>query len=206
MMLADLLNHLASSDDTLAEAAARRLIELPEEAQPALLAALQTWLESASTDLRWWAVRALAELPISQTHSLLVQMLNDPDPPVRQCAALGLRTQLKRTSDRVSAPNTLERIVPALLRSLDDPDPMTARLAGDALAAIGSEAVPQLVGALEQGRPETRLLAVRALAEIGDPRAIPALFEALDQDSLLMEYWANEGLERMGVGMTYFFP
>jgi HEAT repeat protein len=48
--------------------------------------------------------------------------------------------------------------------------------------------------------------AMRALALIGDQRSIPLLFEALDSDSMLMEYWANEGLERMGVGMIFYKP
>jgi hypothetical protein len=44
------------------------------------------------------------------------------------------------------------------------------------------------------------------LAQIGDPRSIPALFTALDEDSALMEYWASEGLEKMGVGIVFFEP
>jgi len=51
-----------------------------------------------------------------------------------------------------------------------------------------------------------RLEAARALALIADQRAIPSLFQALDGESALLEYWANEGLERMGVGMAFFIP
>jgi HEAT repeat protein len=58
---------------------------------------------------------------------------------------------------------------------------------------------------MESGSHIARLEAARALASIGDTRAIPALFDALD-DSALLEYWANEGLERMGVGMCFFSP
>jgi NADPH-dependent ferric siderophore reductase len=47
---------------------------------------------------------------------------------------------------------------------------------------------------------------MRVLALVGDKSSIPALFEALDSDSMLIEYWANEGLERMGVGMVFFKP
>jgi hypothetical protein len=39
---------------------------------------------------------------------------------------------------------------------------------------------------------------------IGDTRAVPGLFEALE-GSALQEYWAEEGLERMGVGMVLIF-
>jgi HEAT repeat protein len=79
-------------------------------------------------------------------------------------------------------------------------------LAGDALVAIGSPAVPALLEVLQAGVHPARLEAVRALARIGDERAIPALFTALDDSSALIEYWANEGLERMGVGMVFYRP
>ncbi len=72
--------------------------------------------------------------------------------------------------------------------------------------AIGEPAVPQLLELLDRSDHAVRLLLVRILAEIGDQRAIPALLAALDEDSLLMEYWANEGLEKMGVGMSVLFP
>ena len=52
----------------------------------------------------------------------------------------------------------------------------------------------------------TRLEAARALSEIGDTRAIPVLFKALEEGSVVLEYWASEGLEKMGVGMTFFEP
>jgi HEAT repeat protein len=54
--------------------------------------------------------------------------------------------------------------------------------------------------------PAARIQAARALALIGDTRAIPELFNALDGDSALLEYWAGEGLEKMGVGMVFFTP
>jgi HEAT repeat protein len=89
---------------------------------------------------------------------------------------------------------------------LSDEDALTRRLAGDALAAIGSQTVPLLLDAMQNGEHIVRLEAVRALAKIGDESAIPALFEALDDRSALIEYWANEGLEKMGVGMVFYKP
>jgi len=93
-----------------------------------------------------------------------------------------------------------------LLLLLSDEDALTRRLAGDALVAIGSQVIPQLLDAMQNGEHITRLEAVRALAKIGDERAIPTLFEALDDNSALIEYWASEGLEKMGVGMVFFKP
>jgi HEAT repeat protein len=51
-----------------------------------------------------------------------------------------------------------------------------------------------------------RLEAARALALIGDSRAIPVLFEALDDQSAYVGFWSDEGLDRMGVGMVFFKP
>ncbi len=89
---------------------------------------------------------------------------------------------------------------------LADEDALTRRLAGDALVAIGSQIVPQLLDVMQNGEHVARLEATRALAKIGDECAIPALFEALDDGSALIEYWASEGLEKMGVGMVFYKP
>jgi HEAT repeat protein len=206
LVLEDILNDLTSGDDSLAETAVQNLAQLPGEEQLAAIAVLSERLASVEVDQRWWAARALAELPFSLTHNLLMEALEDPDPSVRQCAALGLRAQIKRTPGWNPEPGTLEAIRLRLFEGLKDPDPLAARLAADALAAIGEPVVAQLLELLNNSDQAVRLLLVRSLAEIGDQRAIPAFLAALDEDSLLMEYWANEGLEKMGVGMRYFFP
>jgi HEAT repeat protein len=92
------------------------------------------------------------------------------------------------------------------VKALSDCDRLVAGLAADALAEIGEAAVPALIDVVQDGSHPARLEAVRALAAIGDPRAIPVLFAALDSDSALMEYWANQGLEHLGVGMVFFEP
>jgi HEAT repeat protein len=51
-----------------------------------------------------------------------------------------------------------------------------------------------------------RVNLARALALIGDTAAIPALFRALDDESAIVAHWADEGLERLGVGQVYFRP
>jgi HEAT repeat protein len=188
------LNDLASGDDLRAEAAAQRLALLPPKEAGEAAAALENLLSSSETDRRWWAARALAILPHPRAPEMLVSALSDPAAAVRQCAALGLRLR----------PH--EAAVQPLVAALSDDDHLVAELACDALASIGEAAVPALLQVLQAGSRPARLEAVRALAAIGDPRAIPALFAALDEDSALMEYWANEGLERMGVGFLFFKP
>jgi HEAT repeat protein len=189
----DLLAALNSGDEGRSEAAAIELAALPDARQPEALSALRELLVAPDADHRWWAARALAALPGVEITPLLLQALADDDSSVRQCAALGLRQR----------PDS--RAIAGLARALDDPDSLARRLVGEALQAVGSEAVPALLEVMAGRSHSARLEAARALATIGDTRAVPALFEALD-DSALLEYWANEGLERMGVGTVYFLP
>jgi HEAT repeat protein len=189
-----LLAALAGGDEA-AEAAVRTLAALaPAESA----AAFERLAESAAwpdPERRWWAVRAMAALAHIDPLPALIAALRDPDAAIRQCAALGVRMR----------PDL--RAVAALITCLADSDALTARLAADALVAIGPEAAPTLIEALSGNdlQPAARLGALRALAAIGDTRAIPALFAALD-GSTLEEYWASQGLERMGVGMSFFKP
>lgn len=186
----DLLDELSCGEDERAEAALSHLAAWgPEAVEP-----LQARLLNPEPEVRWWAVRGLAEVHDERVPELLVSALADPDRGVRWCAGLALRE------------HPSEKAAPALVRMLSDEDALTRRLAGDALVAIGSQVVPLLLDAMQVGEHVVRLEIVRALARIGDERAIPALFEALDNSSALIEYWASEGLEKMGVGMVFYKP
>ncbi len=185
-----LLAQLCSGEDEQAEAAALALAHFGEQAMDPLLALAR----AEDSDQRWWALRALALIPSPKSQATLIQALSDPDLYVRQCAALGLRHQPTFNA------------VPALLQALASPDKLLSRLAADALIAIGHQAVPDLILTVKNGNPTARLEAVRALAVIGDPRAIPVLYGVLSEESTFMEYWATEGLDRMGVGITYVTP
>jgi HEAT repeat protein len=187
---------LASGDDRRAEAAALELVALGEAALPALLRFFNENQSNApqQVDCRWWALRVLAEIQSPAAREALLQGVEDPNHRLRQCALLGLRLQ----------PD--ERLLSRAPSLLADRDALTASLAGDALIALGTQATPALVKTLQDAPQSARLQAIRALARIQDPRSIPVLFKALDEDSALVEYWASEGLERMGVGMTFFKP
>jgi HEAT repeat protein len=196
---AALLADLSSGDEARLEAAVARITGLSIEDARALYPELQKTLAAPNADRRWWAARALAALPGQSVTPELLQALADPEPAVRQCAALGLRLR------------TDPQAIPALIAALSDPDALTAQLAGDALAAAGAEAVPALLAAFQPENPAganaaARIGAVRALAAIGDHRSIPALFAALDDPSQIIVHWAEVGLERMGVGMSFFKP
>ena len=187
---ASLLIQLTSGDDQRAEAAALALADLGEK----ILPTLRSLLLSPNPEVRWWATRALAELDTPLVVPLLIKSLQDVAIPVRQCAALALSY---RPHDSA---------VTYLVAVLNEPDRLLAHLAAVALIANGAAAVPALLEVIQSGPQAARLEAVRALALIGDHRTIPVLFEALDDDSAMVEYWADEGLQRMGVGMTFFRP
>jgi HEAT repeat protein len=190
----DLLNDLISGDEARAEAAVPALIDLDEEALPALL----DLTHSSDSDHRWWALRVLAQSAspsgTSRRTEWLVPFLNDPAPEVRQCAALGLATKPDESATQ------------PLIRALSDEDSMVGSLAANALVKIGGAAVPSLIEVVKGGIQWARIHALRALAEIHDQRAIPVMMKVMEEDSALLQHWAKEGLERLGLDMVYIRP
>ena len=190
-----LLANLTSGDEALAETAMNELVARGEEVFPAL----EALLESPNADHRWWALSVLAQIEGADINWMLAG-LNDKSAEVRQCAALGLSGH----------PN--HKAVPALIKSLYDSDSMVSTLSSNALAQIGESALFPLLAVLEKKKPEesiqekaARLGAMRALATIADPRAIPAMMTALEEDdSIFMKYWAEVGLKELGQEMVYF--
>lgn len=185
-----LLAELTSGDDLRAETALLDLARLGDEALPGLL----SLLESTNPDHRWWATTALSAIDHPQARAAMCQALNDTDAGVRQCAALGLRQQ------------PASQALPALIDALGEADTLLARLASDALTALGSDAVSPLTIAMRSEDLQVRVLAARALAGIDDPATVPPLFAALDDPSPLVVFWAEQGLEHQGVGMVFFRP
>lgn len=188
--LEQLLADLTSGQDARAEAAVPALTVHGQSAVQALIE-LTT---SPIADYRWWAVRALAVFPHQQASQQLVLALEDKDSSVRQAAALGLKIQPTTAATK------------ALIGQLNSKDQLLARLASDALAAIGSEAVAALSQAADDENPRIRIQAVRALALMEEPEAIAPLFQSIDDPSSMVTYWAEEGLDRLGIGMAFFNP
>lgn len=187
--LRTLLAELTCGDDVRAEIAVSELAGRGAE----ILLSMKALLDSPEVDARWWAIRTLAQMADPPSDWLIVA-LADPASEVRQCATLALCHHPDGNA------------IPSLVRLLADPEPVSAELAANALTAIGGDALPALVEALEKGPHKARVEAVRALAAIRDPRAIPSLMAALEEDSLSMQFWAEEGLERLGLGMVYLKP
>ena len=185
----DLLAELTSGDDIRAENSIPALTELGMAVMPALL----DLTHAAEVDTRWWAVRALAASPHTRTEDLL-PLLSDSAPEVRAAAALAL----------CNHPN--ENAVDALIKALADEDPLTAGLAGNALVKIGSPSVPSLLEVMKEAPTGIQILALRALCDIRDHRAIPVMLKSLSDESAVLQYWAREGLERLGLNMVYIKP
>lgn len=188
--LQDLLNDLTSGDEERAENAVPLLVELGEDAIPALL----DLTHSPDMDSRWWALRTLAQSPHCRTEWLVPFLEADPAPEVRQCAALGLAG---RPDESATQP---------LVHALSDADGMVGSLAATALVKIGGAAVPSLIEMVKTGKQSARIHALRALAEIKDHRAIPIMMKVMEEDSSLLQHWAKEGLDRLGLDMIYIKP
>lgn len=187
--MTDPLVELTSGDDERAEKAIPAIVELGAAAIPALL----DLTRSGNLDTCWWAVRALAASPHTRT-SDLVPFLSNSNPEIRAAAALGLSHH-----PGVDA-------IPALIETLKDSDPLTAGLAANALVKLGKDAVPNLIEAADEGQMNVRILALRALSEIRDHRAIPVMMKCIQENSAVLGYWAQLGLERLGLDMVYMKP
>jgi HEAT repeat protein len=187
--LQELLNDLTSGNEARAEGAVPALIELGDEAIPAL----RDLTRSANVDHRWWALRVLAQSPQSEA-AWLVPFLGDPAREVRQCAALGLA--IKPDEDAI----------PSLVRALSDEDSIVNSLAVNAMIKIGKPAVPALIEVVQTSAQSARIHALRALAELRDHRAIPIMMKVMEEDSVLLQHWAKEGLDRLGLDMVYIKP
>jgi HEAT repeat protein len=184
-----LLADLTSGDEQRAEAA----VPLLAQVGPALLPALAPLLASDVTDHRWWAVRVVGQMSASPAEPL-IHALHDPSAEVRAAAALGLST------------HPAEAAALALAELLMDPDSIVGILAVNALIAVGKPAVPVLLDAYARLDQRGRIQCMRALADIRDHRAIRLMMTAIEEESAMLRFWAEQGLERLGLNMVYIKP
>ena len=185
----ELLADLISGDDERAERSIPAITNMGLAAIPPLL----DLIRSEDTDVRWWAVRALAASPHTRTVDL-IPLLSDSAPEVRAATALAL------------CHHPHEDAVGALVHALADEVPLTAGLAGNALVKIGSPSVPTLLKVMEEAPTGIRIVVLRTLSAIRDHRAIPVMMKCLGEESAFLQYWAQEGLERLGLDMVYMKP
>lgn len=186
-----LLDDLTSGDDARAEKSITSLIELGE----AVIQPLVDLTRSSDANIRFWAVRALSASPHVLT-SHLIPLLNDSMADVRAAAALAI----------MNHPH--EDALEALIQTLYDGDSLTASLAGNALVKIGASATAPLLTVMQEAKTSVRITAIRALAEIKDHRAIPIMMKCLndENESAVIQYWAVQGLNKLGLDMVYINP
>ena len=190
-MIEQLLDRLNGSDDGDCEASAVALGIMGETALPQLKALLV----DGTPDARFWAVRALWVMDTPAAIQTMVGVLDDPDEMVRSGAALAL--------GELKAEIAVER----LARLMHEEQGSAGDHAADALSKIGKPAARVLFETLDDTRALVRIRAARALVPIKSHDAIPAIFQALDDDSYLVRHYAQEALSRMGIGqMVYFRP
>jgi HEAT repeat protein len=185
----ELLADLTSGNDERAERSIPEITNLGLAAIPSLLELTR----SEDSDIRWWAIRALAASPHTRTVDL-IPLLSDSAPEVRAATALAL------------CHHPHEDAVTALIRALSDDDALTAGLAGNALVKIGSPSVPALLKVMNEAPTGIRIVVLRTLSAIRDHRAIPVMMKCLGEESAFLQYWAQEGLERLGLDMVYMKP
>lgn len=189
-LISGLISALTSGDDQQAENAVPDLHQLGEPALQAIL----NLVDQPNPDHRWWAVRVLSGFDSILAIEGLCRSLSDPDLSIRQCAALGLRH------------NPSPQAILPLSNALDGSDRLFTRLVGDALASCGKLAIPALERCLNSDNPATRGEAARALALMELPETIPILYAAAEDPSTIVQYWIEEGFNRLGIGMVFFNP
>jgi HEAT repeat protein len=187
----ELLADLTSGDDGRAEKAIPPLVELGKVAIGPLLELTR----SQNEDTRWWAIRALSASPDTQAADL-IPLLNDSSPSVRAAAVLAIMNHPSEEATEV------------LIKALYDEDSLTANLASNALVKIGHSTTLSLLKVMEEATTNVRILAIRALVEIKDHRAIPMMMKCLnnENESAVIQYWAVQGLDKLGLDMVYITP
>ena len=189
-----LVDALLSGDDERAEQTIPAIALADAEE---VVSALERRLTRVSPDERWWVARALAAIPTARSVDILARLMDDPHSDVRACAAMALG-ELHAIAGTECAE--------ALAAHLDDENAHVAEICAVSLGRVGVLAVPVLLTRLQAGNALQRIRAAKALVPIESHEAIPALIAALDDESAVVTHYAEEALERMGVGMVLVKP
>lgn len=186
----------AAGDDERAEALCQHL-------SPAAEQILLPLIHSDHVDLRWWAVRALAQCGTSAAVEPLVSALADDDPSVRAVATRVLSHLHARL------PATVTPHLARIAQRLADPDGLVRQSAVDALALCGDPAVPVLEAILDKTvtaeidaslhNEGARTRAAQALHKIATMRTAPVLYRHLEDANHLVRTHAYEALDEMGL-------
>ncbi|MEZ4708585.1 MAG: HEAT repeat domain-containing protein [Caldilineaceae bacterium] len=177
---------VAAGDDDDAEALCQQLTAADEPKLIGLIA-------DADLDMRWWALRALAQCGTAQSVAAIAVVLAAPQPELRQVATLTLGHIFQ------SAPERVSRQLPTLATLLRDEDGMVRQAAMMALSMCGDDAVAVLAEILAGSHQGARTRAAQALRRIGSMGAAAVLYRHLEDPNHLVRTHAYEALDEMGL-------
>jgi HEAT repeat protein len=163
--------------------------------------------QTGDTNVRWWAIRALAaiaarptagaEPPVSTLlNRAALAALDDPDPSLRAVAALALAEGIRA---KPAGETTASTLLTNLAQHLGDEDGFVRQAAADALAQCGDTAIPALGSILAGTHEGARARAAYALRKIATYKAAALLFPLLNDPHPLVRAYAQEGLDDMGL-------
>ncbi|TKS60487.1 MAG: hypothetical protein EWM72_01381 [Nitrospira sp.] len=171
-----LITLLGDTDASIRLTAAEALGKIGDQkAEQYLLRAIH----DVDPTVREAAARSVGQLPAVGVGAgtELVELLRDPDIPVRRAAAQAL-----------GAVEGMPTLASALAGLLTSPDPTVRQAAGHALLLVDVDA-REAFAALSKGTtdadPAVRQWTVAALGESGDARAVPVLLDRLRHDSVI---------------------
>ena len=179
--------------------ASEALVAMGSEAIDALIQGVS----DENPQVREMSAWTLSEIgtPAARVVPVLISTLADPDENIRVVGSVALQNlgepavpylieALKAESAEIrlnaayalgEIGTPLDTILPALIRTLTDPEWNVRRLVVRALVTIGSPAVTSLIQALNSDNPDLRRMAERALSDIGTPEARRAIADAKRQ-------------------------
>ena len=194
-----LVAQFGATEATSRTEASKALVAMGAEAIDALIRGVS----DENPQVREMSAWTLSEIgtPAARVVPVLISTLADPDENIRVVGSVALQNlgepavpylidALKAESaeirlnaayalGEISTP--LDTILPALIRTLTDPEWNVRRLVVRALVTIGSPAVTPLIQALNSDDPDLRRMAERALSDIGTPEARRAIADAKRQ-------------------------
>lgn len=190
--LQTLLAAIRANDD---EATEQVVTSYTVESAPALNDILALF-DAEDADQRWWAVRtAAAVAPLTEGGAIKLETplrdrLHDSDPSVRCAAALA------------AGHLQLAGLVDELACALGDERGWVRSSAADALALLGEPAVPALLKVLAGPEQGARTRAAYALSKIRTMEVANAFYHYLQDDNQLVQTYAYDTLEQMGLLQT----
>lgn len=168
-----LISSFEDSDSDVRNAALDAVVKIGNSSIPFLIEVLG----HSDRFVRQLAVNALGRLGAESAGPQIIELLGDPDVEVQAAAALALG-KLKHKS-----------AIPHLLKMVCMPRWTTSNSAAEALTYFGDDVIHDLIGLLVDAHGSIRSGIAEAIGSIGNPIAVPALIEALENSVDFNDRW-----------------